>query len=61
MVEGSYEWSEGKRVEVFDATVVALRTDREEIVGLGEVVPHGPSYLPSYAEGVRTGIKLDMK
>ena len=53
--EGSYNWSGGKSVEVFDSTVVRLRTD-EGIDGFGEVCPLGPVYLPSYAEGARTGI-----
>jgi L-alanine-DL-glutamate epimerase-like enolase superfamily enzyme len=54
--EGAYRWSGGKAVEVFDATVVRIVTD-EGIVGHGEVCPLGPFYLPSYAEGVRTGIQ----
>ncbi|MCL7960639.1 MAG: mandelate racemase/muconate lactonizing enzyme family protein [marine benthic group bacterium] len=53
--EGSYNWSGGKSVEVFDSTVVRVRTD-EGIDGFGEVCPLGPVYLPSYAEGARTGI-----
>lgn len=54
--EGRYAWSEGKYVDVFDSTVVAIETD-EGLVGFGEVCPLGPFYLPSYAEGARTGIK----
>lgn len=54
--EGSYNWSGGKSVEVFDSTVVCMETD-EGIVGYGEVCPLGPSYLPSYAAGARTGIR----
>lgn len=53
--EGSYAWSGGKSVEVFDSTVVRVETDAG-IVGHGEVCPLGPAYLPSYAEGVRTGL-----
>jgi len=54
--EGSYKWSGGKSVDVFDSTVVRVETDAG-LVGHGEVCPLGPFYLPAYAEGVRTGIK----
>jgi L-alanine-DL-glutamate epimerase-like enolase superfamily enzyme len=53
--EGSYAWSGGKSVEVFDSTVVAIETD-EGITGYGEVCPLGPAYLASFAEGARVGI-----
>jgi L-alanine-DL-glutamate epimerase-like enolase superfamily enzyme len=53
--EGSYKWSGGKSVSVFDSTVVAVETDAG-ITGYGEVCPLGPFYLPAYAAGVRTGI-----
>ncbi len=53
--EGRYSWSGGKSVDVFDSTVVRIETD-EGVVGHGEVCPLGPAYLPSYAEGARTGI-----
>jgi L-alanine-DL-glutamate epimerase-like enolase superfamily enzyme len=53
--EGSYKWSGGNFVEVFDSTVVAVETD-EGITGYGEVCPLGPAYLPAYARGARTGI-----
>ncbi|MFN7928273.1 MAG: cis-3-hydroxy-L-proline dehydratase [Blastocatellia bacterium] len=53
--EGSYKWSGGRSVEVFDSTVVELHTD-EGISGYGEVCPLGPAYLPAYAAGARTGI-----
>ena len=53
--EGSYRWSGGKSVDVFDSTVVALDTD-QGITGWGECCPLGPSYLPSYAAGVRAGL-----
>jgi L-alanine-DL-glutamate epimerase-like enolase superfamily enzyme len=53
--EGSYKWSGGKSVEVFDSTVVAIHTDGG-VTGYGEVCPLGPSYLPAYAKGARTGI-----
>src|SRR5438477_2311524 len=53
--EGSYKWSGGKSVSVFDSTIVAVETD-EGVTGYGEVCPLGPSYLPAYAQGARTGI-----
>ena len=53
--EGSYKWSGGRSVEVFDSTVVELQTDAG-INGYGEVCPLGPAYLPAYAAGARTGI-----
>jgi len=54
--EGSYRWSGGNSVEVFDSTVVAIHTDAG-VTGYGESCPLGPAYLPAYAEGARTGIK----
>ena len=53
--EGSYKWSGGKSVEVFDSTVVCLETE-DGLQGWGEACPLGPVYLPSYAAGVRAGI-----
>ncbi|HEV8606804.1 MAG TPA: cis-3-hydroxy-L-proline dehydratase [Tepidisphaeraceae bacterium] len=54
--EGSYRWSGGKSVTVFDSTIVGVETD-SGIVGYGEVCPLGPFYLPAYAEGVRAGLR----
>ncbi len=54
--EGSYNWSGGKSVSVFDSTVVEIETD-EGVVGYGEVCPLGPFYLAAYAEGCRAGIR----
>jgi L-alanine-DL-glutamate epimerase-like enolase superfamily enzyme len=54
--EGSYKWSGGKSVQIFDSTIVRIATDAG-IVGHGEVCPLGPFYLPSYARGVRAGIE----
>ena len=54
--EGSYNWSGGKSVSVFDSTIVQVETDTG-LVGHGEVCPLGPFYLPAYAAGVRAGIK----
>jgi len=56
LVEGSYNWSGGKSVSTFDSTIVGVETDAG-VVGYGEVCPLGPFYLPSYAEGVRAGLR----
>ncbi|CAH1778258.1 unnamed protein product [Owenia fusiformis] len=56
LLESSYNWSDGKSVQVFDSTVVKIDTDTG-VTGFGEVCPLGPFYLPSYANGVRTGLK----
>ena len=53
--EGSYKWSGGNAVTVFDSTVVGVETDAG-LTGWGEVCPLGPAYLPAYAAGARTGI-----
>ena len=53
--EGRYAWSSGKFVEVFDSTVVEVRTD-EGTTGYGECCPLGSAYLPSYPAGVRAGL-----
>jgi cis-L-3-hydroxyproline dehydratase len=56
LVEGSYKWSGGKSVNVFDSTIVGVETECGQI-GYGEVCPLGPFYLPAYAEGVRAGLR----
>jgi L-alanine-DL-glutamate epimerase-like enolase superfamily enzyme len=53
--EGSYKWSGGKSVDVFDSTVVEIETDTG-LKGFGEVCPLGPFYLPAYGGGVRSGL-----
>jgi L-alanine-DL-glutamate epimerase-like enolase superfamily enzyme len=53
--EGSYNWSGGKSVAVFDSTIVEIETDAG-VTGYGECCPLGPVYLPSYAAGVRAGL-----
>ena len=53
--EGSYNWSGGKSVSVFDSTIVQVETD-DGTVGHGEVCPLGPFYLPAYGGGVRAGL-----
>jgi L-alanine-DL-glutamate epimerase-like enolase superfamily enzyme len=54
--EGSYKWSGGKSVTVFDSTIVGIETNTG-LIGYGEVCPLGPFYLPAYAEGVRAGLR----
>lgn len=54
--EGRYSWSRGNFVEVFDSTVVGVRTD-SGLVGYGECCPLGSAYLPAYAKGVRAGLE----
>jgi len=56
LCEGSYKWSGGKSVNVFDSTVVEVETNAG-VVGFGEVCPLGPFYLPAYGAGVRAGLK----
>lgn len=53
--EGSYNWSGGKSVSVFDSTIVRVETD-EGVAGHGEVCPLGPFYLPAYGPGARAGV-----
>lgn len=53
--EGSYKWSGGNSVEVFDSTVVKVETDTG-VTGYGEICPLGAAYLPAYAAGARTGL-----
>jgi len=53
--EGSYKWSGGNSVAVFDSTVVEVETDTG-LRGYGEICPLGAAYLPAYANGARTGI-----
>src|ERR1043165_1771968 len=55
LAEGSYKWSGGKSVTVFDSTIVQVDTD-EGVTGFGETCPLGPFYLPAYANGVRAGL-----
>ena len=56
LFEGTYKWSGGKSVSVFDSTIVGVETD-SGLIGYGEVCPLGPFYLPAYAEGVRAGLR----
>jgi len=54
--EGQYNWSNNNSVAVFDATIVAIETDAE-VIGYAECTPLGSAYLPSYAKGVRCGLR----
>lgn len=56
LLEGSFKYASGKIVELFDATIVKIETDKG-IVGYGENTPLGSVYLPAYAMGTRAGIK----
>jgi cis-L-3-hydroxyproline dehydratase len=53
--EGSYKWSGGNSIEVFDSTIISVHTD-VGVTGYGEVCPLGAAYLPAYARGARAGI-----
>ncbi len=54
--EGSYKWSGGKSVTVFDSTVIEVETDAG-VTGWGEVCPAGTILSRrAYANGVRAGI-----
>ena len=55
MKEGHYSWS-NQSFRSFDSTILEIITD-EGISGFGEICPLGPSYLPSYSEGARSGIQ----
>ena len=55
LLEGTYRWSGGKSIRVYDSTVVRMHTD-QGLIGHGEVCPLGPAYLPAYAAGVRAGL-----
>lgn len=56
LLEGTYAWSKGRSVNSLDATFVKITTD-DGLSGYGECTPLGPTYMPSYAEGVRTGLR----
>lgn len=53
--EGSYKWSGGNEVAVFDSAVVAVETD-SGLTGWGEICPLGPADLAAYAAGARAGM-----
>jgi len=53
---GGYAWANGKSIADADCTIVCLETDAG-IAGWGETTPLGAFYLPSYPEGVRSGVR----
>jgi cis-L-3-hydroxyproline dehydratase len=55
VAEGSYKWSGGKSVEVFDSTIVEVETDSGH-KGYGEICTLGSAYLAAYPRGARAGI-----
>ncbi len=55
VAEGSYQWSGGKSVSLFDSTIVQVDTDAG-LTGWGEICPLGPFYLPAFGQGSRAGI-----
>ncbi len=54
--DGTYSMSGGRDLDAFDTTIVRIETN-DGLSGWGEVTPLGATYLPSYAEGARTGIR----
>ncbi len=54
MKEGSYSWSTQSHT-AFDTTVVLVDTDND-VTGVGECCPLGPTYLPASARGARAGL-----
>lgn len=55
--EGRYSWAQGSSIAVFDSTLVKVETDTG-VSGWGETCPLGPTYLPAYPEGLRTGLGI---
>ena len=55
--EGSYKWSGGKSVAVFDTRSCGSRPTAGSS-DTARSVPLGPAYLPAYAEGVRAGLAV---
>jgi cis-L-3-hydroxyproline dehydratase len=54
---GEYIMSGGRAAVSQIGTLVRLRTD-EGIDGWGEITPLGSTYLPTFAEGIRTAIRF---
>jgi len=54
---GEYVMSGGRAAASQTGTLVRLRTD-EGLDGWGEITPLGSTYLPTYAEGVRTALRF---
>lgn len=56
-VHGEYVMSGGRAAVSQPGTLLRLRTD-EGLDGWGEVTPLGATYLPAFADGVRTAIRF---
>lgn len=56
LAEGSYSWNT-QSYAAFESTIVSIETD-EGITGYGEICPLGAAYMPSFAEGARTGMQV---
>jgi cis-L-3-hydroxyproline dehydratase len=54
---GQYVMSGGRAAAAQIGTLVRLRTD-EGVDGWGEITPLGSTYLPTFAEGVRTAVRF---
>jgi cis-L-3-hydroxyproline dehydratase len=54
---GEYVMSGGRAATTQIGTLVRLRTD-EGLAGWGEITPLGATYLPAYADGVRTALRF---
>jgi cis-L-3-hydroxyproline dehydratase len=54
---GEYVMSGGRAAAAQIGTLVRLRTD-EGLDGWGEITPLGSTYLPTFAEGVRTALRF---
>jgi cis-L-3-hydroxyproline dehydratase len=54
---GEYVMSGGRAAATQIGTLVRLRTD-EGMDGWGEITPLGSTYLPTFAEGVRTALRF---
>ena len=55
LLGGEYVWAKGKRIDAADTTVIRIDTD-EGVSGWGETCPLGANYLPSYPDGIRSGV-----
>jgi cis-L-3-hydroxyproline dehydratase len=56
-VHGEYVMSGGRAAASQPGTLVRLRTD-EGVDGWGEITPLGSTYLPTFADGVRTALRF---
>jgi len=54
---GAYTMSLGREVKVLESTVVVLRSVGG-VAGYGEVCPLGPTYLPAYAGGAQSALRM---